>query len=99
MNLLRSLVLSILMVWLGAMPSHSVAVGINDPEEGGFGGTGHGPGGRPEGIERPEMPERVEPIERPDFDDFDIFVPDTNAEDFGPADVPMNGAEDMPTGQ
>lgn len=36
--------------------------GAQEPEEGGFGGTGH----RPEALERPEMPERVDPLERPE---------------------------------
>ena len=75
------------------------AVGINDPEEGGLGGTGHGSEIRPEGIERPDLPERVEPIERPDLDGFDIFESDSIREDAAPLEMPAEDAGDMSGGQ
>lgn len=78
--------------------SQTFAVGINDPEEGGLGGTGHGALERPEGIERPDMPERIEPIERPDIDagrEVDIFESDGALDLMAPPDVSTDDVQGL----
>lgn len=69
-----------------------------EPDEGGIGGTGHGP----DEFELPETPERIERVETPDVPDLpeaagtnDIGVPPAAETDPG---TPEAGSETQPSG-